>query len=313
MTFLIGADVGGTATKIGIFDMGKDAFIQKWEIKTDISENGKNILSDINKSVREVLHENHIQINELKGIGFGVPGPVDKNSIVRKCVNLGWGYVDIVKDFSQMMPINIKAGNDANVAALGECWKGAGRHHDSIAMVTLGTGVGGGIIVDNKIVTGAVGAAGEIGHFHVSNNETETCGCGNKGCLEQYASATGIVREAKKKLFLTDEPTKLREVEHITEKNIFNLAKKGDKVCLQLVTEFADKLGFAVSNIACVTNPDAIVMGGGVAKAGKIIIDLTKEAFLKYAFHAHRDTEIILAELGNDAGIYGAVKLVFGN
>ena len=215
----------------------------------------------------------------------------------------------LAKEFEKLFPTKIYAGNDANVAALGECWKGGGKSYENIALLTLGTGVGGGIISEGKIVTGSVGAAGEVGHFNINQNETESCGCGNNGCLEQYASATSIVNEAKKTLKNIKDPTKLNDLKNITAKDIFDLAKSGDKISMYLVDELADKLGLACSYIACVSNPDTILIGGGVAKAGNILIEKISEKFLKYAFHAHRKTIFKLAELGNDAGIYGAVKL----
>ncbi len=203
--------------------------------------------------------------------------------------------------------------NDANVAALGEMWQGGAKGSKDVIMVTLGTGVGGGIIVDGKIVAGYNGAGGEIGHITVNNDEIEPCNCGQYGCLEQYTSATGIVRMAKRKLAKTQDETSLRKYENITAKDIFDEAKAGDAVALLLVDEVGEILGSTLSNIACVVNPEVIVIGGGVSKAGQILIDTIKKHYQETSFKACRDTRFELASLGNDAGIYGSMNLIINN
>lgn len=304
-----GVDVGGTTIKMGFFETsGK--LIDKWEIKTDTSNGGENILSDIAKAIDNKLAQEGISKNDVQGVGVGVPGPVNSKGIVLKCVNLGWGVFNVEEELASLTGLKVKAGNDANVAALGEMWQGAGKGSEDMVMVTLGTGVGGGIIVDGKVIAGANGAGGEIGHITVNNDEIEACNCGQYGCLEQYTSATGIVRMAKRKLAKTDEETSLRAVEELSAKTIFDEAKKGDKIAGELVEELGKILGGTLSNIAAVTNPAVIVIGGGVSKAGQILIDTIHKHFTESVFHACKDTRFVLAGLGNDAGMYGCVKML---
>ena len=304
-----GVDIGGTTIKMGFFETdGK--LLDKWEIKTNTENKGENILSDIAKAVDNKLAQEGISKDEVQGIGVGVPGPVNSKGVVNRCVNLGWGVLDVAAELSSLTSLEVKAGNDANVAALGEMWKGGAEGSSDVIMVTLGTGVGGGIIVDGKIVAGSNGAGGEIGHITVNKDEIEACNCGQYGCLEQYASATGIVRMAKRKLAKTDDATTLRNTEDLTAKLIFDEAKAGDAVAMGLVDELGEILGSTLSNIACVSNPEVIVIGGGVSKAGDILIDTIKKHFVESCFHVCRDTRFELASLGNDAGIYGCMKLM---
>ncbi len=304
-----GVDVGGTTIKMGFFETsGK--LIDKWEIKTDTTNGGENILSDIAKAIDNKLAQEGISKNDVQGVGVGVPGPVNSKGIVLKCVNLGWGVFNVEEELASLTGLKVKAGNDANVAALGEMWQGAGKGSEDMVMVTLGTGVGGGIIVDGKVIAGANGAGGEIGHITVNDDEIEACNCGQYGCLEQYTSATGIVRMAKRKLAKTDEETSLRAVEELSAKVIFDEAKKGDKIATELVEELGKILGSTLSNIAAVTNPEVIVIGGGVSKAGQILIDTIHKHFTESVFHACKDTRFVLAGLGNDAGMYGCVKML---
>lgn len=250
-----GVDVGGTTIKMGFFETsGK--LIDKWEIKTDTTNGGENILSDIAKAIDNKLAQEGISKTDVQGVGVGVPGPVNSKGIVLKCVNLGWGVFNVEEELASLTGLKVKAGNDANVAALGEMWQGAGKGSEDMVMVTLGTGVGGGIIVDGKVIAGANGAGGEIGHITVNDDEIEACNCGQYGCLEQYTSATGIVRMAKRKLAKTDEETSLRAVEELSAKVIFDEAKKGDKIATELVEELGKILGSTLSNIAAVTNPE---------------------------------------------------------
>ena len=304
-----GVDIGGTTIKMGFFETdGK--LLDKWEIKTDTSNNGENILYDVAKAVDNKLAQEAISKDEVQGIGIGVPGPVRGDGTVNRCVNLGWGVINVAEKLSSLTGINVKVGNDANVAALGEMWQGGAKGCKDVVMVTLGTGVGGGIIVDGKIVAGFHGAGGEIGHITVNPDEIEACNCGKYGCLEQYTSATGIVRMAKRKLAKSSDETTLRSLENITAKDIFDAAKAGDELAKELVDELGEILGSTLSNMACVVNPEAIVIGGGVSKAGTILIDTIKEHFQENAFHACRETRFELATLGNDAGIYGCMCMI---
>ena len=304
-----GVDIGGTTIKMGFFETdGK--LLDKWEIKTNTENKGENILSDIAKAVDNKLAQEGISKDDVQGIGIGVPGPVTSDGVVHRCVNLGWGVKSVADELASLTGLNVKVGNDANVAALGEMWKGAAEGSKDVIVVTLGTGVGGGIIVDGKIVNGATGAGGEIGHITVNDDEIEPCNCGQYGCLEQYASATGIVRMAKRKLAKSAETTTLRDIEDLSAKAIFDEAKAGDEIAKGLVDELGKILGSALSNMACVVNPEVIVIGGGVSKAGQILIDVIKKHFVETSFHACRDANFVLAVLGNDAGIYGCVQMI---
>ncbi len=304
-----GVDVGGTTIKMGFFQTdGK--LLDKWEIKTNTANGGVDILSDIAKSIDNKLAQEAISKSEVQGVGVGVPGPVHEDSIVNRCVNLGWGVVNVAEELGALTGLPIKVGNDANVAALGENWQGGAKGCKSSVMVTLGTGVGGGIIIDGKIVAGCHGAGGEIGHITVNPDEIEACNCGQYGCLEQYTSATGIVRMAKRKLAKSEDETTLRSMEALTAKDIFDEAKAGDEVAKELVDELGKILGSALSNLACVVNPEAIVIGGGVSKAGTILIDTIQEHFRENCFYALKETRFELATLGNDAGIYGCMAML---
>ena len=253
-----------------------------------------------------------ISKDDVEGVGIGVPGPVKNDSIVCQCVNLGWGTFDVAETLSGKIGLPVKVGNDANVAALGEMWKGGGQGCKNGVMVTLGTGVGGGVIINGSIIGGVHGAGGEIGHMKVSDTETDVCGCGKCGCLEQYASATGIVRLAKKRLAADDAATTLRDLPEVTAKDIFDAAKAGDAVALELVEKLGTILGGAQASVACVADPEMFVIGGGVSKAGQILLDVVQKHFKERAFQACEDTKFVLASLGNDAGMYGCAKMIFG-
>ncbi|MGN0293568.1 MAG: ROK family glucokinase [Lachnospiraceae bacterium] len=309
-TCAFGVDVGGTTIKLGLFSTG-GKLMESWEIPTRTENGGVNILNDIAEAVGKKLEEKNISGQDVEGIGMGVPGPVGPDGTVFKCVNLGWDVFNVEQQLSSLTGLKTKAGNDANVAALGEMWQGGGKGHRDIVMVTLGTGVGGGVIIGGRILAGINGAAGEIGHIPVREDETEPCGCGKCGCLEQYASANGIVRITKRYLAAHPEAeSSLRTMEHVSSKEIFDEAKKGDEVALAMVDEVGHLLGKALASIACVVNPEAFVIGGGMSKAGPILIEAIRREFKKQAFHASRETEFKLAELGNSAGMYGGVRMV---
>lgn len=308
--YAFGADIGGTTVKIGLFET-KGILMEMWEIPTRKEENGKYILSDIAEEIRKKMREREISKSNVEGIGMGVPGPVSTDGIVLKCVNLGWGIVPVEQEMTRLTGLKAKAGNDANVAALGEMWQGGGRGYKDIVMVTLGTGVGGGIVINGHILPGADGAAGEIGHIPMRDDEEECCGCGKKGCLEQYASASGIVRMTKRYLEQNPKVTStLRTMETYTAKEIFGEAKKGDEAALHMAEETGKMLGKALAAVSCVMNPEAFVIGGGMSKAGEFLLDMIRKYYRKYAFHAAKNTAFKLAALGNHAGICGAVKLV---
>lgn len=308
--YKFGVDVGGTTIKIGLFT-AEGELLEKFEIPTDKSENGSHIIGHIAVKLNEIITGKGFLTEDCFGIGIGLPGPVDDTGRVLGCVNLGWGIVEIEREMSQQFHGRlVKAGNDANVAALGEAVAGAGYQRKNLVMVTLGTGVGGGIIVNGDILTGANGAAGEIGHITVNPEETQRCNCGKCGCLEQYASATGVVRIAKQ---LTEKYKQSELIEHIDEltaKDVFDAAKRQDALAREAVAVLGKYLGMALSSVVCVTNPEAIVFGGGVSRAGQILFDEVEKNFVKYVFSPSRHVEFLPAKLGNDAGIYGAAALI---
>lgn len=310
--YIYGIDIGGTTVKMGLFDEKGD-MLEKWEIVTRKENNGENILPDIVKSIEEKNAEKAIETADILGIGMGVPGPITEDGRVLKCANLGWGIFSVADEMTKLTGVKkVKVGNDANVAALGEQWRGGGRGFDNIVMVTLGTGVGGGIIMNGKILTGENGAAGEIGHITVNPKETLTCGCGCKGCLEQYSSATGVIRLAKERLEASDKPSELRKfaADEIGGKEVFDAYKAGDELATEAVDEFAVYLGMGLGNVASVVDTQAFVIGGGLSKNGPVVIDIVKEQYKKNVMFALKNTEFRLAELGNDAGMYGAVRMV---
>lgn len=310
--YCFGVDIGGTTIKMGLFS--KDyQLLSKWEIPTDKSNNGSNILTDVAKAIDKKLSEESISKEDILGVGIGVPGPVNKDNVVLKCVNLGWGVFKVGDEASRLTGIdNIKVGNDANVAALGEATTAGNSGYDDMVMLTLGTGVGGGVIIGDRILAGTNGAAGELGHIQVRFDEEDSCGCGKRGCLEQYASATGIVKEAKRYMASHDDETVLRDIENLTAKDIFDHAKEGDAVSLKLVDRLGMYLGTACSHIASVVDPEAFVIGGGVSKAGNILIENIVKYYEMYAMEPLRGKPFELAKLGNDAGIYGCAKMILG-
>ncbi|MDY6104790.1 MAG: ROK family glucokinase [Acetatifactor sp.] len=307
--YVFGVDIGGTTVKLGLFNKAAE-LLDKWEIPTVKENGGEQILPDVAKSILKKMEEKGIAKSDIIGIGVGAPGAVDEEgTMVGGAVNLGWGVLNIPQILREYLDVPVKAANDANVAALGEMWQGGGKGHRNMVAVTLGTGVGGGIIVEGKILTGATGAGGEIGHIHMEDNETELCGCKKKGCLEQYASATGIVRLAKRRLAEDDKPSCLREGE-ISAKTVFDGVKAGDEVAIEIAERFGNYLGKGLAMVACTVNPEVFVIGGGVSKAGEILLSFIKPSFEKYVFSPCKKVEFALAKLGNDAGIYGAAALV---
>ena len=308
MKYCFGVDIGGTTVKLGLFTTDGE-IVDKWEIKTRTENQGEAVLPDIAEALREKLEEKKIDRDEVEGIGVGVPAPVNTEGVVQNTANLGWGYKEVKREMEELSGMRAEIGNDANVAALGEMWLGAGKGRKNIVMVTLGTGVGGGIIIDGKPLVGAHGAGGEIGHLCVNYEETDHCGCGNTGCLEQYASATGITRLANIRLAKDDAKSVLREQE-VSAKTVFDAVKAGDAVAKEIAEEFGKYLGHAMANLAAVADPSAIVIGGGVSKAGEVLIEYVEKNFKERAFFANKDTEFVLATLGNDAGICGAAKLI---
>ena len=293
MKYCFGIDIGGTTVKMGLFQEDGE-LLDKWEIKTRTENQGEAILPDIAQAVKAKMAEKKLVKEQIIGLGMGLPAPVTEDGIVQNTANLGWGYKEVTRELEELLDgMKVIPGNDANVAALGEMWKGGGKGHKNVIMITLVTGVGGG-----------------IGHLCVNYQETETCGCGKKGCLEQYASATGITRLANMRLAKDEKPSTLRNVAEMSAKEVFDAVKAGDEVAIEIATEFGKYLGHALANLAAACDPAVIVIGGGVSKAGEVLLDYIKGPFKEMAFFADKDTEFALAELANDAGICGAAKLV---
>lgn len=309
----IGIDIGGTTVKIGIFEID-GSLLDKWEVPTRKEDGGKYILPDVAASILAKLQEMGIAKEDVAGAGMGVPGPVMPDGHVEVCVNLGWHDLNPQEELSALLGgILVRSGNDANVAALGEMWQGGGKGYHDIVMVTLGTGVGGGVIIDEKIIAGRHGLGGEIGHFHVRDEEWEHCNCGGVGCLEQVASATGIAREARRTMAAKDAPSAMRAFgDEITAKDVLDCAKAGDEMANEVMETVGRYLGLAMAQIALTVDPEAFVIGGGVSKAGQFLIDVIEKYYQKYTAISNNKGILTLAKLGNDAGIYGAARLVLG-
>ncbi len=304
--YILGVDIGGTTIKIGQFDTN-GTILNKWDVPTDRSNNGSNILKDIYTSISTKL-----DIESIRGIGFGVPGPVS-NGIVFHCVNLGWGEKNVAEEFNHFIGdhyIEIKVSNDANVACAGEVYQGSARGYKNVVLFTIGTGVGGGILVNGELVDGFTGAGGELGHIIVDRKYQLPCNCGKKGCLETVSSATGIVNLAKLKLKQTQTPSLLRQFDNFSAKRVFDLAKSGDALALEVVDEAADYLAYAMSLVTLTVNPELFVLGGGVSNAGEFLLDHIKAHYYSYVGPFVKNQKMVIASLGNDAGMFGAAYLV---
>lgn len=304
-----GVDIGGTTIKMSLFEM-TGHMVDKWEIPTNTQNHGSSILDDVATVIEGRLVQDGISKDDVEGIGVGVPGPVVQDAVVTECVNLGWGRVEVAKELAEKTGLKIRVGNDANVAALGEMWQGGGKGYKNVIMITLGTGVGGGIIINGNVINGSNGAGGEIGHVFVDETEEEVCGCGKRGCLEQYASATGIVRLANRALAADQRESSMRDVEKISAKTVLDAAKAGDEVALEVVEKMGRILGTALANAACIVDPQVFVIGGGVSRAGTIITEVIRKYYIERAFNSCRNADFALAQLGNDAGVYGCVYLL---
>ena len=313
--YAFGIDLGGTTAKVGLFTTS-GALLEKWEVPTDTSNAGEHILENLADAIHAKMAEKEIPSEQVEGVGIGVPGPVlDSRVVPIICANLGgWGERNVSAQLSGLLDgMKVLVGNDANVAALGEIWMGTAKGCRSAVMVTLGTGVGGGVIVNGKVIDGAHGAGGEIGHITVNRHETVACGCGKHGCLEQYSSATGVVRCMKKLLDENPDADCVLRGRDFEAKDVFDAARNGDALAAREVDEMTDTLGMALATIAATTDPEMFLVGGGVSRAGDVLFDPLVEHYKTYAFKSCRETPIKAASLGNDAGIYGAVRLIVGD
>lgn len=310
--YAFGVDIGGTAIKLGLF-RADGTLLEKRQIPTRTQEKGRFVLPDVLETVRQCMGVRSITWNDVEGIGMGVPGPVGDNGTVFGCVNLGWDVFNVRSKLLELESGLQKArvSNDVNAATLGELWKGGAQGRHSAFLVTLGTGIGGGLVINDEIINGVSGGAGEIGHFCVEPDETEQCKCGGHGCLEQYCSATGLLRQAKKALAENPETlSAMRNITDLTAKDVCDAAKSGDTLALNLLDRLGQRLGWALTAAAGTADPEVFVIGGGLSNAGEILLDRIELYYRKYAFHAFRNTPFVLAKLGNDAGIYGCAKMI---
>ncbi|MTV81051.1 ROK family glucokinase [Secundilactobacillus folii] len=311
---LIGIDLGGTTTKIAFVSRDGD-IMQKWSIPTDKSENGKHIVPNIITSLKKTMTDSGYTKDQFMGIGMGTPGAVNiEEGTVIGAFNLNWKTTQHIRDQIQAgVGLQLVLENDANVAALGEFWKGAGEKDQDVIFVTLGTGVGGGVIAGGQLLHGINGGAGELGHITVQPNGY-LCTCGKRGCLEQYSSATGIVHVAKDMAAEFTGKSRLKELfdnnEEVTSKMVVYLADNGDILANRIVDRVSFYLGLALANSANILNPANIIIGGGVSAAGNTLLQPTTRYFQENTFPAVRDsTRLKLAQLGNDAGAIGAASL----
>ncbi len=306
-----GIDIGGTTVKIGFFSREK-GLLEKWEIPTRKGPEPTALLKDIHGEMADFLKRSGIPWEELEGVGMTAPGPVTEDGCLRGTVNIGWGDVFLGKEAAEIFGVSpVFVGNDARVAALGEYTYGAGKETDSLLMVTLGTGVGGGIILNGRILNGVTGTAGEIGHMTMNPFEILPCSCGKKGCLEQYASAKGMVRVAQDMLSRWKKPSALRSFGTLTAKDIWDAAKNGDALALEVAEYVSRFLGMGIANACYIADPALVVLGGGVSKAGQILLDMVRQSYAQNVFAHCRDRKFALSALWNDAGIYGAAAMVF--
>lgn len=305
--YYIGIDIGGTRIKFGLFY--KQDLIKYWDIGTNTSDNGEYIISDIAQSLLEILKQDDIKYYQIAGMGIGVPGIV-KNGEAIYAPNIFWQNKKVVKEMQELTKIkNVKCINDANAATLGEQWKGNANKYKNFIFVTLGTGIGGGVIIDGKLHEGAFGAAGEFGHFYVDDAKNLTCNCGKQGCVELIASANGMPRVAKKILLDLHDTTTGRG-KYESTKNIWKLVESGDQIALTVADVFGKNIGIMLSNISAILNPEAIIIGGGMSKSGPIVIEYIQKYFNQYVYKGCKNTVIEAASLDNKAGIFGCAKLV---
>lgn len=308
MRYCFGIDIGGTFVKLGLFTT-EGELLDKWQIPTRRENKSSYVLPDIAASITAKMEEKRILKEDVIGVGFGTPGPVTEDGVALCPANLDWVNKPVAKELTELTGFPCKGGNDVNVAGLGEMWRGGARGYQNAVVVPIGTGLGAAIIVDGKIITGTRGAAGEVGHIHIDDEIEQACGCGAVGCVEQFASATGLVRMAKKALAESNVATSLRNLEELTAKDVIDAAKAGDEVADKIFDKFCDYLGYSLAATAAVIDPEIFILGGGVSQAGQILLDRVRKYYVKYVWPGCRNIKFALAELGNDAGIYGAASI----
>ncbi|MCI8564939.1 MAG: ROK family glucokinase [Lachnospiraceae bacterium] len=306
----IGIDVGGTTIKFGLF-FEDGRLVKKWEIPTRTGGRKEKLYQDIASSVHKELAAGGMTARELAGIGVGIPGPVLPDGRIGGLVNLGIHELNLNAELPPYLDgVKVSAANDANAAALGEIWQGGGKDFQSMVLLTLGTGVGCGVIVNGRLITGSFGMGGELGHIIMNPHETEACNCGGKGCLEQYTSATGIARMARRQLAACEMPSSLRAVSGLTARDVLDAAKAGDALAAEIVDKCMRYLGLAMAYVSHMTDPECFVIGGGVSRAGEYLLEVIRRHYESFMHIQKAQAELRLATLGNDAGIYGAARLI---
>ena len=308
MKYCFGVDIGGTFVKLGLFTT-EGELLDKWQIPTRREDASSHILPDIAASIAAKMEEKGINKADVKGVGFGTPGPVTEDGVAVCPANLDWVNKPVAKELTELTGFPAKGGNDVNVAGMGEMWRGGARGYQNVVVVPIGTGLGAAIIVGGKIITGTRGAAGEVGHIHIDDEIEKDCGCGARGCVEQFSSATALVRMAKEAVADANVATSLRQLDTVTAKDVVDAAKAGDAVADKIFDKFCDYLGYSLAATAAVIDPEIFIIGGGVSKAGQFLVDRVQAYFVKYAWPGIRGIKFALAELGNDAGIYGAARI----
>lgn len=314
--YAFGIDIGGTTVKCGFFN-SDGTFVDKWEIPTRKEDNGSMILPDIADSIKAKLAEHNVSLADVEGIGVGVPGPVLDKGVVNGCVNLGWGVFNVAEKLSDLMGgIYVEAGNDANVAALGEQWLGGGKGHQNVVMVTLGTGVGGGIIINGKIYSGSNFAGAELGHMVIVKDGKE-CACGRHGCWETYASATGLINLTKQKILSEKLEFSYMlklcdgDINKVSGKTSFDAMSDGDPTAKAVVEEYISYLSCGLVNIINIFQPDVLCIGGGISAQGENLLGPVRQYVERERYTKHNDKQTVICActLGNDAGIIGAAYL----
>lgn len=310
---LIGIDLGGTSTKLGLFDQD-GTLVFSWAVPTRTNDNGSHILEDIAESIRQTLLDRSLSLSDISGIGMGIPGLVLAGGYVEVCANLGWKDTNPQKDLSALLDgIPVFCENDANIAAFGEMWQGSGKSFRDMVMITLGTGIGGAVILDGKIRAGRECLCGELGHIHIVEEETEPCTCGGIGCLQQVASAPGIVRTAKRLLNDPNIVSVLKNKSELTAKDVLDAAKENDPVASQAVEHACRYLGWILSGVTMTIEPEAYMIGGGLSAAGSFLTDKIRHYHNLFTPVVRRKPDFVIASLGNNAGIYGAAGLALSH
>jgi len=307
--YVFGVDVGGMSIKLGLFQKNGE-LVEKFSIETDIGDEGRRILPAVAQGIFEKLGSRGLSINDVSGVGVGVPSPVTDDGVALFGTNINWRDPIPVKEIlHELLDVPVYVTNDANLAALGELWQGGASGKKSMILLTLGTGVGGGIVIDEKVINGANGTSGEVGHFLVVSENGAPCGCGRIGCLETVASATGILRLAKEQLATFEGESILKNIEDMGVKDVFDAALTGDVFSVDLVDQVGHYLGLTCVNLALTVNPEVFILGGGVSQAGDVLLEAVRKHYKIHAFSSVKDTPFKLAILGNDAGIVGGAYL----